>query len=65
MANIDWKDRAISRRLINKELKKRIKELTDSRDTWKSKAIERKKNINTLTQQIGVIKKNILKIMNV
>jgi hypothetical protein len=65
MANINWKERAINRRLINKELKKRIKELTESRDTWKSKAIERKKNINTLTKQIGVIKKNILKIMNI
>ena len=65
MTNIDWKERAINRRLINKELKKRIKELTESRDTWKLKAIERKKNVNTLTKQIGVIKKNILKIMTV
>ena len=34
---IDWKDRAKNRRIENKSLKKRIKELTISRDNWKIK----------------------------
>lgn len=63
MSNIDWKERAISRRLENKKLKKRIKELTISRDVWKEKAIERKTTITQQNKQIAFIKKNIQKIM--
>ncbi|VAX19218.1 hypothetical protein MNBD_IGNAVI01-1890, partial [hydrothermal vent metagenome] len=37
-----WKPRAIERRLENKELKKRIKELTHSRDNWKTKCMHTK-----------------------
>ena len=33
----NWKDKAIARRKENEQLKKRIKELTTSRDGWKSK----------------------------
>ena len=32
-----WKSKAKERRLNNKALKKRIKELTHSRDVWKNK----------------------------
>ena len=63
MSNIDWKERAINRRLLNKELKKRIKELTISRDSWREKAIERKETINQQNKYIAAIKKNIQKIM--
>ena len=63
MSNIDWKERAISRRVENKSLKKRIKELTISRDDWKEKAIERKATINQQNKHITAIKKNIQKIM--
>lgn len=63
MLNIDWKDRAINRRLENKKLKKRIKELTISRDSWKEKAIERKEVIIQLKRQVQLIKKNIQKII--
>ena len=35
-----WKKRAIARRLENKELNKRRKELTLSRENWKEKYIE-------------------------
>lgn len=36
--HIDWEERAKIRRKENKALKKRIKELTTSRDKWKEKA---------------------------
>lgn len=65
MLKIDWKHRAISRRLENKKLKKRIKELTISRDSWRLKAIERIKAINQQKKHITAIKKNIQKIMQI
>lgn len=37
---IDWEYRAKNRRIENKALKKRIKELSTSRDNWKEKAQE-------------------------
>jgi len=50
MLQIDWKTRAINRRLENKKLKKKCKELTISRDGWKVKAIKRKADINVLNK---------------
>ena len=63
MSNIDWKARATTRRLMNKELKKRVKELTISRDDWREKAIERKEVINQQNKHIAAIKKKIQKIV--
>ena len=62
---IDWKLRAINRRLETKKLKKRIKELTTSRNSWKLKAIERIETINQQKKYITAIKKNIQKIMQI
>ena len=64
MLKIDWKTRAIDRRLENKKLKKKCKELTVSRDGWKEKAIKRKADVNVLNKQLSVVKKNIQKIVN-
>ncbi len=65
MLEIDWKVRAINRRLQNKKLKKKCKELTISRDGWKEKAIKRKATINGLSKQLSAVKKNIQKIINI
>jgi hypothetical protein len=65
MLEIDWKIRAIDRRLENKKLKKKCKELTISRDGWKEKAIKRKADVNVLNKQLLVVKKNIQKIVNI
>ncbi len=65
MSNIQWKDRAISRRFENKKIKKRCKELIISRDFWKDKAIKRNKEITQLKQQVALIKKNVQKILDV
>lgn len=64
MLEIDWKVRAIERRIENKKLKKKCKELTISRDGWKEKAIKRKADVNVLNKQLSVVKKNIQKIVN-
>jgi hypothetical protein len=65
MSEIDWKTRSIDRRLENKKLKKKCKELTISRDGWKEKAIKRKADVNVLNKQLSVVKKNIQKIANI
>jgi hypothetical protein len=36
---LDWKKKAVSQTHKNKALRKRIKEITKSRDDWKRKAI--------------------------
>jgi len=64
MLESDWKVRAIDRRIENKKLKKKCKELTISRDGWKEKAIKRKADVNVLNKQLSVVKKNIQKIVN-
>lgn len=38
----NWKEKAKERRLENKELKKRLKELSKNRNKWKSKAVRYK-----------------------
>ena len=65
MLESDWKTRAINRRIENKKLKKKCKELTISRDGWKEKAIKRKADVNVLNKQLSVVKKNIQKIVNI
>ncbi len=64
MSNINWKERAIERRIENKSFKKKIKELIGSRDNWKVKALARKTEVDQLRRQINDIKKNIQKIMS-
>jgi len=64
MANIEWETRAKERRIENKQLRKRIKELTLSRDEWKVKAINRKEKYDELNQKLLVVKKNLQQIKN-
>ena len=63
MAYVDWEMRAKERRLENKQLKKRIKELTFSRDEWKVKAMKRKEDFDELNQKLLVVKKNMQQII--
>jgi len=63
MANYEWEIRAKERRLENKQLKKRIKELTFSRDEWKVKATKRKESLDELNQKLLIVKKNMQQII--
>ena len=63
MANFDWEVRAKERRLENKQLKKRIKELSFSRDEWKVKAMKRKEDFDELNQKLLIVKKNMQQII--
>jgi uncharacterized protein Yka (UPF0111/DUF47 family) len=61
---IIWKNKAISRQIENKDLRKRLKESKGSRDQWKKKASERKGEIKKLEMEIDRIKKNLMKIIS-
>ena len=63
MANYEWEIRAKERRIENKQLKKRIKELTFSRDEWKVKATKRKESLDELNQKLLIVKKNMQQII--
>lgn len=65
MANIDWENRAKERRLENKAVKKRLKEMTISRDEWKNKYMRQKEVLDGLRKNLDTVKKNIQKIAEV
>lgn len=65
MANIDWETRAKDRRIENKALKKRIKELTHSRDSWKNKYTKTKASLKAVQKKVETVKKNVQQIMNI
>ncbi len=61
----DWEMRAKDRRLENKALKKRIKELTISRDSWKAKYMKQKEVFTESQMKLEIVKKNIQRIVQV
>lgn len=54
-----WKQKAITRRMENKELNKRRKELTLSREKWKSKCMAQKKRADLYEGEVLAIKKKL------
>jgi hypothetical protein len=65
MANIDWESRAKERRLENKAVKKRLKEMTISRDEWKIKYMNQKEILDGLRRKLDAVKKNVQKISEI
>jgi len=60
-----WKERAINRRAENKALKKRIKELTKSRDGWKNKYMSIKQEKELFEKELKIIKKKLNEIIKI
>lgn len=58
-----WREKSISRRLEIKELKKRHKELSKSRDDWKAKHHSQKKRAEQYKHEIMLIKKKLNEIL--
>ncbi|ALO14617.1 hypothetical protein L21SP5_00953 [Salinivirga cyanobacteriivorans] len=52
-----WKSKSVQRNAENKELKKRIKELTNSRDGWKEKYKVKRDVADLLKKEIELLKK--------
>jgi hypothetical protein len=59
MLKTDWKSKATEYALDKKRLKKRIKELTLSRDEWKEKSISHKTRADKLDAEFKKIKKKL------
>lgn len=60
-----WKSKAVDRNAEIKELKKRIKELSRSRNSWKEKYKEKKIIAEKYQNDIEIIKKKIEKILSI
>jgi len=54
---IDWEDRAKNRRLANKALTKKVKEVTTSRDGWKTRAMDYKEKYDDVLKKLNSIEK--------
>lgn len=65
MSYIDWETRSKERRIENKALKKRIKELKISRNLWKSKYVKSKDTLMSVQKKVESVKKNVQQIMNI
>lgn len=62
-ASRNWKQKAISRRLQNKELGKRIKELKASRGNWKQKHHRQKQRADQLGKELVSLKKKLYQLL--
>jgi peptidoglycan hydrolase CwlO-like protein len=62
---IFWKTKAVQRNAQIKELKKRINEKTQSRNSWKQKYKEKKAEAEKYKKEITLIKKKIEKIVSI
>ncbi len=58
-----WKSKSIERTKENKEIKKRIKEIKESRDSWKEKAMLNKSRCTALEKSLKKTKKSIEKLV--
>jgi len=59
METTDWKAKSIQRSKDNKQLKKKIKELTISRDDWKIKSISNKSRADKFEAYIKKVKEKL------
>ncbi|MEI8085048.1 MAG: hypothetical protein WCG93_02405 [Paludibacter sp.] len=59
METTDWKAKSIQRTKDNKQLKKKIKELTISRDEWKIKSISNKSRADKFEADIKKVKEKL------
>jgi hypothetical protein len=62
MVTTDWKSKATQYACDKKRLKKRIKELTISRDDWKEKSTIHKARADKLEADFNMIKKKLIKL---
>lgn len=58
-----WKSKAVSRNAEIKELKKRIKEITLGRESWKAKYKLKSEETLKYKKELDSIKKKIMKVL--
>jgi len=64
MEKTDWKSKATEYALDKKLLKKRIKELTKSRDEWKAKSISHKARADKLAFDLKKLKTKLIEMVD-
>jgi hypothetical protein len=62
MVKTDWKSKAMQYALDKKGLKKRVKEITNSRDEWKEKSMGHKARADKLEADFNRIKKKLIEL---
>jgi F0F1-type ATP synthase assembly protein I len=65
MATTDWKSKTTGYSRDKKQLKKRIKELTKSRDEWKEKSIRHKERADKLAADLKKIKNKLNELIEI
>ena len=65
MTKTDWKRKAVSGSGENKQLKKRVKELTKSRDQWKEKSIVHKARADKLEADLKKLRNKLIKMIDI
>jgi chromosome segregation ATPase len=65
MVTTDWKSKATEYSRDKKQLKKRIKELTKSRDEWKVKSMHHKERADHLATDLKKIKKKLNELADI
>jgi uncharacterized coiled-coil DUF342 family protein len=65
MTTTDWKLKATEYSRDKKQLKKRIKELTKSRDDWKEKSIQHKERADHLANDLKKIKNKLNELIDI
>jgi chromosome segregation ATPase len=65
MTKTDWKSKAVAISSNNKQFKKRIKELTKSRDQWKEKSIGHKARADKLEDDLKKLRDKLIEIIDI
>jgi hypothetical protein len=65
MTKTDWKSKSAEYAYNNKQSKKRIKELTKSRDEWKAKSIYHKARADKLAADIKKVKNKLSELIEI
>jgi len=65
MVTTDWKSKATEYSIDKKRLKKRIKELTKSRDEWKEKSMRHKERADRLSADLKKIKNRLSELADI
>jgi chromosome segregation ATPase len=64
MTGTDWKSKAASSSAEKKQMSKRIKELTKSRDEWKAKSMRHKSRADKLESDLKKLKDRLTEIID-
>jgi hypothetical protein len=64
MSKTDWKSKATSNARDKKQLNKRVREITRSRDDWKAKSISHKARADKLEADLKKLKNKLTEILD-